>query len=110
MIFKNTSSNRKLVHQLSDYIRDTTPYFRATVITSWNNGRDIRFEIASVGINNPLLIATEYKGTFSFKVRLLSNQIEDTAELVRMAVRLSDAEKMLLNLRGMVESAHPAFS
>ena len=110
MILKNTPSNRKLVNQLSDCIRGTTPYFRATVITSWNNGRDIRFEIASVGTGNPLIIATEYKGTFSFKVCLLTNQVEDIGELAGMACRLSDAEKLLLILRSIIESAHPALS
>ena len=45
MILKNTPANRKLVNRLSDYISDTTPYFRTNVDKNWNLGKDIRFEI-----------------------------------------------------------------
>ena len=110
MIIKNTAANRRLVDRLSEYIRDTTPYFRAWVSKSWNLGEDIRFEITSVGQDNPVLIATEYHDKFTFKVRLLTNQIENAGELIRTAFRLGGAEKVLLNLRVMIEIAHPAVS
>jgi hypothetical protein len=112
MILKNTAANRRLVNRLSNYISDTTPYFRTSIDKSWNLGKDIRFEITSVGENNPVLIGTYCTADsgFRYRVRLLSNQIENDSELIRLAFRLSDAEKMLLNLRSMIEQAHPATS
>ena len=47
MIIKNTPKGRRLVKQLSDYLHEATPYFRAMVDKGWNCGEDIRFEIAS---------------------------------------------------------------
>ncbi len=112
MILKNTPANRKLVNRLSDCISDTTAYFRTSIDKRWNLGKDIRFEITSVGEDNPVLISTccTADGRFRYKVRLLSNQIENDGDLVRLAFRLSDAEKMLLNLRSIIEHAHPATS
>ena len=112
MIIKNTPANRKLVNRLSDYLERTTPYYRGMVDRSWNCGEDIRFEINSVGLDNPVIISTAYTktGGFWFKVRLLYSQMEDTHQLIRLRFRLDDAETALLNVRTMIENAHPALS
>ena len=112
MVIKNTSKGRRLVKQLSDYLCDTTPYFRAMVDKGWNCGKDIRFEISSVGENNPLIISTAYShtGGFWFKVRMLSNQIEDPVELMRLRHRLDDCETVLITMRNMIEQAQPETS
>ena len=112
MVIKNTAANRRLVNQLSDYLMDKTPYFRGSVNHSWNCGADIRFEIASVGEHNPLIISTAYTptGGFWFKVRLLQNQLETPDDLIRMRFRLDDAETVLLGIRPLIEDAHPKLS
>lgn len=112
MVIKNTAANRRLVNQLSDYLMDKTPYFRGSINCSWNCGADIRFEIASVGLNNPLIISTAYTptGGFWFKVRLLQNQLETPEDLIRMRFRLDDAEAVLLGMRPLIENAHPRLS
>ena len=112
MIIKNTPKGRRLVKQLSDYLRNTTPYFRPMVDKGWNCGEDIRFEIASVGEHNPLIISTAYTptGGFWFKVRLLQNQLETPDDLIRMRFRLDDAETILLGMRPLIENAHPKLS
>ena len=38
MIIKNTPKGRRLVKQLSDYLHEATPYFRAMVDKGWNCG------------------------------------------------------------------------
>ena len=112
MIIKNTPKGRRLVKQLSDYLHEATPYFRAMVDKGWNCGEDIRFEIASVGDDSPLIISTAYTptGGFWFKVRLLSNQIEDPVELIRLSHRLSDSESVLAQMKNMIEEAQPEIS
>ena len=112
MILKNTAANRRLVNQLSDYLMDKTPYFRGSIDLHWNCGADIRFEIASVGDDSPLIISTAYTptGGFWFKVRLLSNQIEDTMGLIRLSHRLEDSEKVLIHIKNMIEKVQPELS
>ena len=112
MILKNTAANRRLVKQLSDYLENATAFFRASIDRNWNCGADIRFEIASMGERNPLIISTAYTptGGFWFKVRLLQSQLETPEDLIRMRFRLDDAETVLLNLRPMIENAHPPLS
>ena len=112
MILKNTSRNRKLVNRLSHYLCETTAFFRPMVDKGWNCGEDIRFEIASVGLDNPLIISTAYTraGEFWFKVRLLKTELEDAHNLMRMRFRLDDCETILMNIRTMVEAAKPELS
>ena len=112
MIIKNTPKGRRLVKQLSDYLHEATPYFRAMVDKGWNCGEDIRFEIASVGERNPIIISTAYTptGGFWFKVRLLWNQLDTVDDLIRMRFRLDDAETILLGMRPLIENAHPRLS
>ena len=112
MVIKNTAANRRLVNQLSDYLMDKTPYFRGSVNHSWNCSADIRFEIASVGERNPIIISTAYTptGGFWFKVRLLWNQLDTVDDLIRMRFRLDDAETILLGMRPLIENAHPRLS
>ena len=112
MIIKNTSANRRLVKLLSDYLMDKTAFFRGTVDSHWNCGKDIRFEIASVGERNPLIISTAYTptGGFWFKVRLLQSPLEKPEDLIRMRFRLDDAETVLLGMRPLIENAHPRLS
>ena len=112
MILKNTAANRRRVNQLSDYLMDKTPYFRGSVDLHWNCGADIRFEIASVGERNPIIISTAYTptGGFWFKVRLLWTQMDTAEDLIRMRFRLDDAETILLGIRPLIENAHPALS
>ena len=112
MIIKNTPKGRRLVKQLSDYLRNTTPYFRPMVDKGWNCGEDIRFEIASVGDDSPVIISTAYTpaGGFWFKVRLLSNQIEDPYTLMLLSHRLAASETVLIHMKSMVEEAQPEIS
>ena len=112
MIIKNTPKGRRLVKQLSDYLHEATPYFRAMVDKGWNCGEDIRFEISSVGDDSPFIISTAYTptGGFWFKVRLLSNQIEDTMGLIRLSHRLEDSEKVLIHMKNMIEKVQPELS
>lgn len=112
MIIKNTATNLRLVKQLSDYLMDKTPYFRGSIDLHWNCGADIRFEIASVGERNPIIISTAYTptGGFWFKVRLLWNQMDNAEDLYRMRFRLDDAETILLGIRTLIENARPALS
>ncbi len=112
MIIKNTPKGRRLVKQLSDYLSNTTPYFRPMVDKSWNCGEDIRFEIASVGDDNPVIISTAYTPAsgFWFKVRLLSSQIEDSYTLMLLSHRLAASETVLINMKNMVEEAQPEIS
>ena len=112
MIIKNTPKSRKLVKQLSDYLRSATSYYRPILDKGWNCGKDIRFEIASVGDDSPVIISTAYTqaGGFRFKVRLLSNQIEDPIELIRLSHRLSDSESVLAQMKNMIEEAQPEIS
>ena len=112
MIIKNTPKSRRLVKQLSDYLRSATFYFRPILDKGWNCGKDIRFEIASVGDDSPVIISTAYTqaGGFRFKVYLLSNQIEDPIELIRLSHRLSDSESVLAQMKNMIEEAQPEIS
>ena len=112
MVIKNTSKGRRLVKQLSDYLCDTTSYFRPMVDKGWNCGKDIRFEIASVGDDSPVIISTAYTlaGGFWFKVRLLSTQIEDPFILMQLSHRLAASESLLIHMRNMVEEAQPEIS
>ena len=112
MIIKNTPKGRRLVKQLSDYLRNTTPYFRPMVDKGWNCGEDIRFEIASVGDDSPVIISTAYTPAdgFWFKVRLLSNQIEDPFVLMQLSHRLAASETVLIHMKSMVEEAQPEIS
>jgi len=112
MIIKNTAANRRLVDQLSDYMADKTLYFRSFIDLHWNLGKDIRFEISSVGDDSPLIIGTEYTttGGFSFNVRLLQNKLEKPEDMTRLRFMLDDAETILMGIRQRVEDAYPALS
>ena len=112
MIIKNNAANRKLVKQLSDFLKEKTPYFRASIDSRWNLGEDIRFEISSVGLDNPVIISTAYTpaGGFWFKVRVLQSQLATTEALLRLRFRISDAETILLGIRPLIEEAHPKLS
>ena len=112
MILKNTPGNRKLINRVSRYISDITPYFRPYVDKRWNCGADIRFEIASVGEDNMLIIGTDYtpESGFQFSVRLLQHRFEDASDLIRLTYRLQDAKNLLLNLQTMIEREHPEIS
>ena len=108
MIIKNTAKNRRLVNQLAEYITETTPYFRAFIDKRWNLGKDIRFEVACVGFDSPLMISTTYTlKSFSFKVRIFETKIEDVYDLSQLRYRLEAGEKVLVHLKEMIESAQP---
>ena len=111
MIIRNNAANRRLVNQMRDIVEAETG-FRAHIDRTWNCGKDIRFEIASVGERNPIIISTAYTptGGFWFKVRLLWNQMDNAEDLIRMRFRLDDAETILLGIRPLIENAHPVLS
>ena len=111
MVFKNTPANLKLAKKMALAVK-RYPGYTAIVDRTWNCGEDIRFEIASVGERNPIIISTAYTptGGFWFKVRLLWNQLDTPEDLIRMRFRLDDAETILLGMRPLIENAHPRLS
>ena len=57
MIIRNNAANRRLVKQMRDIV-EAEIGFRAHIDRTWNRGDDIRFEIACVGLDSPLIVST----------------------------------------------------
>ena len=98
MIIKNTPANRSLVRKMRNAVNACVD-FRAEVDFTWNCKADIRFEIASIGMEAPLIVSTclHEDGHLEITTRLLVKQL-NAYETMRLGNLLLDVDRMTARL------------
>ena len=111
MIIKNTPENKLLVRRLRNIVNEE-PGFRGKVDCTWNCGDDIRFEIASIGWDAPLIVSTcvHPEGRFEIKVRLYVREALDAAAARELTGLLQSVETMRTRIEKATLKAKPTLS
>ena len=111
MVIKNTPENKRLVRKLRNIVNEE-PGFRGRVDSTWNCGEDIRFEIASMGWDAPLIVSTcvHPEGRFEIKVRLYVRDALDAAGARNLTGLLQSVETMRTRIEAATLKAKPTLS
>lgn len=107
MVIRNNVPNRRLAAQIGEAIESELG-FSAIVDKNWNCRKDIRIEIAVIGMDAPFIIASDLHADGRFEIKLVMIVREMTLEQAQwMHCLLEGFERIAARVQELITEAKP---